>query len=179
MIQEENDMKNELSRRDFLRLSGAVMAAVALGGALTGCGYDAKPVEVRPFTNELTAGNCKVTFLTVGGSKSFDIVQQVTLKVENLGSEAITLEKADFAVMANDSRKLELNSCTELVSGAATGQKDVLTIAAEKEMEISLWFEKDSQLAADTVNTVTASVTINGVTVSAIEQKENFKWWYG
>lgn len=172
-------MKNEISRRNFLRLSGAVVAGAALSGALTGCWCDKKPTEVQPFNKEMTAGSCKVTFLTVGGTRSWNIVQQVTLKVENLGSEEIVLKKEDFTVMMNDSKKLEVGSCREIVNDAATGVDDRIPVAAGKEAEISLWFAADSQPNADTVETITASVTINGTTVSAIEGKKNFKWWYG
>lgn len=172
-------MKNEFSRRNFLRFSGAVLATAALTGTLTGCKYDKGSVKVESFNKELTAGKCKVTFLTVGGTRSWNIIQQVTLKVENLGNEEIILEKKNFTVMMNDSQKLEVGSCSELINDVATGGKDHISVAAGKETEISLWLAADSQPDADKVQTVTASVTINGVTVKAIEPKENFKWWYG
>lgn len=176
-------MKNEISRRNFLRLSGAVVAVAALSGALTGCGSDEKPVAVQPFNKELTAGKCKVTFLTVGGSGSATtqaavIVQQVTLKVENLGSDTVTLKTTDFTVMTNEGQKLEVGSCRNAADSSITAAGEV-SVAPGKEAEISLGLKQESQIDTDKVQTITASVTINGATVSAIETKANFKWWLG
>ena len=55
-------MKN-LSRRDFLRLSGAAVFAVGMTGALSGCDSNSSSVIASPFGKELTAGDCKVTKL--------------------------------------------------------------------------------------------------------------------
>ena len=171
-------MKNEFSRRTFLKVSGVAAAAMMMG-ALSGCWDGEKPGEVQPFKKELTAGNCKVTFLTVGGTRSWNIVQEVTLKVKNLGSDTVTLKAADFTVRMNDSQKLEIGSCREFANDRPTGVEGTIPIAAGAETELNLWFAANSQPDADKVKTITASVTINGVTVSAIETKENFTWWYG
>ena len=179
VIQEETNMKNEISRRNFLRLSGAVVTVAALSGALTGCGYDKKPVEVQPFNKELIAGDCKVTFLTVGGTKSSNVIQEVTLKVENLGDDAVNLKKTDFTIQTDAGQKLEIASCCGRVKDAPNDWKDSISVAAGQEMEIGLWLMAASQIEVKNVQTVTASVTINGVTVSATDPKEKFKWWYG
>ena len=171
-------MKNAFSRRTFLKVSGAAAVAV-MAGSLSGCWYEEGPSAAQPFNKELTAGKCKVTFLTVGGTRSGNIVQQVTLKVENLGSEEVTLKTEDFTVLMNDSQKLEIGSCREYADDRPAGVEGAIPVAAGKKTEISLWLAADSQPDADKVQTITASVRINGVTVKAIEPKENFKWWYG
>lgn len=181
MAQEEIQMKNAFSRRTFLKVSGVAAAAVMMG-SLSGCWYEEVPVEAQPFNKELTAGKCKVTFLTVGGTKSADrggLVQNVTLKVENLGSDEVTLKTADFTIVMNDDKKLEIGGCREFADGRPTGVEGTIPVAAGKTAEIDLWFAADSQPHGDDVKTITATATINGVTVSGIETKENFKWWVG
>ena len=54
-------MKN-LTRRDFLRLSGAAVFAVGMTGALSGCDSNSSSVIASPFGKELTAGRCLFAF---------------------------------------------------------------------------------------------------------------------
>lgn len=174
------NMSNKFSRRDFLKVSGVVVLAAAAMTTMTGCRQN---TSVAAFGQELTAGKCKVTFQEVSGTKSLGNggrVQGVTVKVENLGSSAVTVKAADFKAVTDTNKELKFGGCMAVDDrGAVTGERDLISIAAGEAKRISLWVTADSQPDGDDVKTITASATINGTTVKAVETKEKFKWGVG
>ncbi len=163
-------MKN-LSRRDFLRLSGAAVFAVGMTGALSGCdeNHSSATMTGKPFGTEIPVEDCIVTFLRVRGTRSAEkggLVQEVELSVKNNGEEKLTLKKSDFAVYVNQGKKLEINSVYSYDDEAGATKNAPLECEARKTLYIHIGLK--DQIYMDDYKKLQALVTIGETTVSAV-----------
>lgn len=163
-------MKN-LSRRDFLRLSGAAVFAVGMTGALSGCdeNHSSATMTGKPFGTKIPVENCIVTFLRVRGTQSAEkggLVQAVELSVENNGAEKLTLKKSNFAVYVNQGKKLEIDSVYPYDDEARTTKNAPLECEAGETLYIYIWLK--DQIHVGDYKKLQALVTIGETTVSAV-----------
>ena len=170
-------MKNKFSRRDFLRFSGAALAAAALAGTLTGC-YE-ETVTGEPFGKELTAGGCKVNFIEISGTSSVEnggAIYDVLVKVENQSGKDVTLKTADFKAKLNGKTDLPIEkiwATDENGSSLSTAENNI-PVAAGSTCYVMMWWS-NKQVYVNFLETLEASVTIGGETVRAVGTKENVK----
>lgn len=175
-------MKN-LSRRDFLRLSGATVLAVGMAGALSGCDSNSSSVIASPFGKELTAGDCKVTFIHLGGTASTmsgGEVCDVLLKVQNTGNATVTLKTEDFKATLNDKTNVSIKNSETVTESGYLGDdtiKDVIPVEAGATRYILLLL--GDRVPVDKMKTLTVSVTIGKTTVAAAGTKDNTSLQFG
>ena len=167
-------MKN-LTRRDFLRLSGATVLAVGMTGALSGC-YE-ETVTGEPFGKELTAGGCKVTFIEIAGTGSAEnggALYEVMLKVENKSGKEVTLKTADFKAKLKGKTDLPIENiwATNENGGSLGNAGSNIPVAAGNTSYVIMWWS-NKQVYVNFLETLEASVTIGGETVRAVGTKEN------
>ena len=87
-------MKN-LSRRDFLRLSGAAVFAVGMTGALSGCDsshVDTVTVQTVEFKEEVETAYGKVRFTSYNIQHEGENKYLITCGIEVMAAEGYTLE---------------------------------------------------------------------------------------
>lgn len=87
-------MKN-LSRRDFLRLSGAAVFAVGMTGALSGCDsshVDTVTVQTVEFNEEVETAYGKVKFTSYNIQYEGENKYLITCGIEVMAAEGYTLE---------------------------------------------------------------------------------------
>lgn len=87
-------MKN-LSRRDFLRLSGATVLAVGMAGALSGCDsshVDTVTVQTVEFNEEVETAYGKVRFTSYNIQHEGENKYLITCGIEVMAAEGYTLE---------------------------------------------------------------------------------------
>lgn len=175
-------MKN-LSRRDFLRLSGAAVLAVGMTGALSGCDSNSSSVIASPFGKELTAGDCKVTFINLGGTASTTSggeVYDVLLKVQNTGNATVILKTEDFKATLNDKTNVPIKKSETVTESGYLGEdtiENVIPVEAGATRYILLLL--GDRVPVDEMKTLTVSVTIGKTTVAAAGTKDNTSLGFG
>ena len=103
-------MKN-LSRRDFLRLSGATVLAVGMTGALSGCDDDKVSETFVEFGETVKMGDCEVTFYNIQADKGYFLEHFLEHKaclnfgVVNNGTEAVLVEKENISFWLDDGKQ--------------------------------------------------------------------------
>ncbi len=170
----------KLSRRDFLRLSGAAVLAVGMTGVLSGCDDStSSSVQVKPFGAEIAVGDCVVTFLKVGGTRSAErggLMQEVELSLKNGGAE-FSLEKADFEVKINKSRTLEISDVAKCDANWRSVESGTIKCAKGETTNIRVWLKTQPHI--DDVQDIQASVTIHNKKVTAATTKDKIKLGVG
>ena len=96
-------MKN-LSRRDFLRLSGAAVLAVGMTGALSGCDDDKVSETFVEFGKKVKMGDCEVTFFNIQADKGYFREHKACLNfgVVNNGTEDVLVENKNISFWLDD-----------------------------------------------------------------------------
>ena len=87
-------MKN-LSRRDFLRLSGAAVLAVGMTGALSGCDsshVNTVTVQTVEFNEEVETAYGKIRFTSYNIQRMGENKWHITCGIEAMAAEGYTLE---------------------------------------------------------------------------------------
>lgn len=169
-----------LSRRDFLRLSGATVLAVGMTGVLSGCDDStSSSVQVKPFKTDIVVGDCTVNFIRAGGTRSAErggMMQEVELSVKNNGAE-FSLEKADFEVKINKSQNLEISSVGKCDTNWRPVESGTVKCAKGETTNIRVWLKTQPHL--DDIQDVQASVTIHNKKVTAVTTKDKIELGVG
>ena len=159
-------MKN-LSRRDFLRLSGATVLAVGMTGALSGCDDDKVSETFVEFGKKVKMGDCEVTFYNIQADKGYGSEHKACLHfgVVNKGTEAVLVEKKNISFWLDDGKQdiAAIDFCGE-ESSWSTAEATVMVAAGQQ-----LWIRVigNHTSCSITPKSGKAEVTISGKTVKA------------
>lgn len=159
-------MKN-LSRRDFLRLSGAAVLAVGMTGALSGCDDDKVSETFVEFGKPVKMGDCEVTFYSIKADKGDGLEHKANLNfgVVNNGTEDVLVEKKNISFWLDDEKQdiVAIHFHGE-ESSWSTAEAAVKVAAGER-----LWIQVrgNHTSCSSTPKSGKAEVTIRGKTVKA------------
>ena len=158
-------MKN-LSRRDFLRLSGATVLAVGMTGALSGCDDDKVSETFVEFGKTVKMGDCEVTFFNIKADKGGpEHKAYLNFRVVNKGTEDVLVEKKNISFWLDDEKQ-------DIVEIAFYGENSPLSTADAAVKVVAgetLWIRVIGKhtFCSSTPKSGKAEVTISGKTVKA------------
>ena len=160
----------ELTRRSFLKLSGAAVLAVGMAGALSGCDSDSSTKEdIVSFGEVATVDGKKVKFMsahhdTLNNEKVIVCVFLIS------SNEELTLSKDNFTARMNGKTSLEVlgvsNSSIDTTGGTASVPK-----ADEGAVTTTCITLKDDEEAEKNFTKLEVTFTVNKKSVTASTNK--------
>lgn len=158
-------MKN-LSRRDFLRLSGAAVLAVGMTGALSGCDDDKVSETFVEFGKTVKMGNCEVTFDDIQSDKGGrEHMACLHFGVVNKGTEDVLVEKENISFWLDDVKQ-NITAIYFYGENIPLSTADAaVRVAAGEQLQIRVIGNHTS--CSSTPKSGKAEVTISGKTVKA------------
>ena len=159
-------MKN-LSRRDFLRLSGAAVLAVGMTGALSGCDDDKVSETFVEFGKTVKMGDCEVTFFSIQADKGDGSEHKANLNfgVVNNGTEDVLVEKKNISFWLDDGKQDIAAIYFHGEESSWSTAEAAVKVAAGKKVWIQVIGNHTS--CSSTPKSGKAEVTISGKTVKA------------
>jgi len=159
-------MKN-LSRRDFLRLSGAAVFAVGMTGALSGCDDDKVSETFVEFGKTVKMGDCEVTFFDIKADKGDCPEHKANLNfgVANNGTEDVLVEKKNISFWLDDGKQDIVEIYFNGGESKWSPAEPAVKVAAGKKVWIQVIGSHTS--CSSTPKSGKAEVTISGKTVKA------------